>query len=100
MSRASSNFLQGANAANAAAQAAKSDPGGRPPEDVDVLAAVDLPEVNDIETLAKHFGIEETKVKSAVHKLSKLGLIDMKGVNLKLSRGGERALRYMSLAKF
>ncbi len=100
MSRASSNFLQGANAANAAAQSARSGPDEQPPEDVDILAAVDLPEVSDIETLAKYLGIEETKVQPAVRKLSRLGLIDIEGEKLKLSRGGERALRYTSLAKF
>ncbi|HEX8512706.1 MAG TPA: hypothetical protein VF688_06315 [Allosphingosinicella sp.] len=100
MSRASSNFLQGANAANAAARSAKSDPDAQPPEDVDLLKAVEREEVTDIATLAKHFGIDQSKVESAVGKLSKIGLLETKGGSLKLSRGGERALRYTSLAKF
>ena len=100
MSRATSNFLQGANAANAAAQSVGTDSSVRPPDDVDVLAAVDMPEVIDMTTLAKQLGVQETAVKPAVYKLRKKGLIEVKGSTLKLSRGGERALRYTSLAKF
>jgi hypothetical protein len=98
MSRATSDFLESANAANAAAQSA-----GGPAETVDiasVLAALEPEDVNDLATLASRLKLAVESVKPIVNGLARRGLVEFEGNSLKLSRAGERAVRYTSMTKF
>lgn len=98
MSRATSDFLEGANAANAAAQSA-----GEPAQGADIasiLAALEPDDVNDLPTLASRLRMVVESVVPIVRELAKRGLVEFDGEQLKLSRAGERAVRYTSTAKF
>jgi DNA-binding MarR family transcriptional regulator len=103
MSRAASNFLQGANAANAAAaagsgaQAAQAAP---TVDDADVLLAVGRLDSPDLGAVASRLGVVEGAVEPTVDKLARQGLVDRVKAKLTLSKAGERALRYMDLASF
>jgi DNA-binding MarR family transcriptional regulator len=99
MSRATSNFLQGANAANAAFQSAASEGAEQTTDDAAILAAVETPEVHDVNSLAVSLGVTAAIAQPIVQKLAKRGLVELVGASLKLSRAGERALRYTSMAK-
>ena len=99
MSKATTTFLQGANAANAAVSAAASS-APQVLDDADILAAVENPEVKTIVSLAALLGVGVDAIQLTVDKLTKRGLIEVAGRSLKLSEAGERALRYTSLAKF
>lgn len=99
MSKATSTFLQGANAANAAVSGTSASP-PRVLDEAEILAAVENPEAKTLISLAGLLGVGVEVIQSKVGKLAKQGLIEVSGRSLKLSEAGERALRYTSLAKF
>lgn len=98
MSKAATNFLQGANAANAAVSAASAS-SQQGPDDAQILAAVDDARVKDVVTLSSVLGVAAVIVEPLVEKLVRKGLIQS-GTSLTLSAAGKRALRYVNLAKF
>jgi len=99
MSKASANFLQGANAANAAVSAASAS-SQQLPDDAQILAAVDDGRVTDVVTLSSVLGVAAVIIEPLVEKLVKKGLIESTATSLVLSEAGARALRYINLAKF
>ena len=99
MSNAAANFLQGANAANAAMASSAAGETARPAMDENMLLGALLKlEGCDLEALASELGRPVGEVGPAVEKLSSQGLIEACEPGWKLSRAGERALRYMNLA--
>lgn len=98
MSKAATNFLQGVNAANAAVSGASAS-SQQGPDDAQILAAVDDERVSDVVTLSSVLGVAAVIVEPIVARLVKKGLIES-GTSLTLTEAGERALRYINLAKF
>lgn len=94
MTNATSTFLQGANAANAASVSLSAAP---TIDDSAVLAAINRPDVHDLASLASRLETGQSKIQPAVESLSEQGFVESDGNNLKLSEAGQRALRYMSL---
>jgi hypothetical protein len=99
MANATSTFLQGANAANAAAS-----PGGQPApassvDTVQVLAAISKPQVVTVADVAAALNITSESVTPVVEILSHEGLVETRDDGLHLSDSGERALRYAEIAK-
>jgi hypothetical protein len=100
MSRATSNFLESANAANAAAKSASSGGADQAMDDAAILATVESEDIGDLPSLADHLRVTPQIAAQIAQKLAKRGLIDMDGMALKLSRAGERAVRYTSKIEF
>ena len=100
MANATSTFLQGANAANAAMSSAATPFSSAAPVDTaQVLAAISKPEVSNIETLAASLNLSVGSVEPVVEILSAEHLIDQTDHGLQLSDAGERALRYTEISK-
>ncbi len=98
MTNATSNFLQGANAANAAAGSAAPS-SSAPVDTARVLAAISSPEVSDMRTLANALDVTPSNVSPTIDRLSRDGLvIKSDDEKLELSESGERALRYTELS--
>ena len=98
MANATSTFLQGANAANAAV--GSSTQSSSPVLDsAKVLAAISKPEISSLETLASELHVAPGTVSPLLESLSNDGLVQGDGDDLHLSESGERALRYTELSK-
>jgi DNA-binding MarR family transcriptional regulator len=99
MPTATSNFLQGTNAANAAAVSTSTvgHAASLPVDEAQILAAVAEPAVRDLNSLATQLGVAPALISPEVERLSKQGLVEYVG-ELKLSEAGERFLRYADLA--
>jgi DNA-binding MarR family transcriptional regulator len=99
MANATTQFLQGANAANAAVGSSSLSP--EPSLDsATVLAAISKPDVSSLETLATELHVMPGSVSPIVESLSREGLIQGSGDGeLTLSESGERALRYTEISK-
>jgi len=98
MATATSIFLQGANAANAA-MSAPSLAAPAPVDATQVLAAIAKPQVSDLASLALALDLTQGSVRPVLETLCSEGLVAAVGDDLKLSDSGQRALRYTALSK-
>jgi predicted transcriptional regulator len=99
MANATSTFLQGANAANAAMGASGPPASTAPVDRSQVLAAISKPEVSNLAALASELNVTVGSVSPTVESLSNDGLVETVDDQLHLSASGERALRYINISK-
>lgn len=96
MPNATSSFLQGVNAANAASQAQSGLPTGLDPT---ALLSRLAKGAADVATLAASLGASPGQVLDASGALIAEHLAEKDGEFVKLSEVGERAVRYLNIAK-